>query len=730
MSVTHSVDLNISGMSCASCVSSVENALRKLPAVESASVNLATERAHVELKSDIAEAQIIKAVVDAGYGAEVVSQHQGYKQRDDASTNGRNIVIAIVLSIPLIIPMLLNLVGIHWSLPVWIQWLLATPVQFYLGAVFYKSAWKAVINKTGNMDLLVAIGTSAAYALSVYMLLQGQQHLYFEASSVVITLVLLGKWLEKRAKRQTTEAIRALQQLRPEIARVRRLDIESEIPLAEVVIGDMVVIRPGERIPVDAVIIEGMSHVDESLMTGESEPANKMAGNKVIGGAVNIDGLLVVKTTAIGAETTLSRIIRLVEDAQTAKPEIQRLVDKVSAVFVPVVIVIALITLLAWGGITANWEQAILNAVAVLVIACPCALGLATPTAIMAGTGVAARHGILIKDANALELAHSITDVVFDKTGTLTEGKPVLVAFHAIDGQEQNMLELAASIEQNSLHPLAKAVVNRLALSGVTPSLASDVRDLAGRGLQGQVGNTIVYVGNQRWMLELGVSATTLSAIAMQHQETGKTISWVAVSEDAGQPVLLGMLAFGDEIKAASYAAISSLHCNKIQTLLLTGDNRMSAERVAQALGVDQILAEQTPESKAITIASLRQKDKVVAMVGDGINDAPALAAADVSFAMSTGTDVAMHTADITLMRSDPSLVADTIDISRRTYSKIKQNLFWAFIYNLLGIPLAAFGLLNPVIAGAAMAFSSVSVVTNALTLKRWKPSRDDENQV
>jgi Cu+-exporting ATPase len=395
-----------------------------------------------------------------------------------------------------------------------------------------------------------------------------------------------------------------------------------------------------------------------------------------------------------------------------------------------VVIVIALITLLAWGLVTANWEQAILNAVAVLVIACPCALGLATPTAIMAGTGVAARHGILIKDANALELAHSITDVVFDKTGTLTEGKPVLVAFHAVDGDDQNLLALAASIEQNSLHPLAKAVVNRLALSGVTPSLATDVLDLAGRGLQGQVGSTIVYVGNQCWMLELGVSAETLSAIAMQHQAAGKTISWVAVSEGICQPSLLGMLAFGDEIKAASYAAISSLRLNKVQTLLLTGDNRMSAERVAQALGIDKVLAEQTPESKAITIASLCQKDRIVAMVGDGINDAPALAAADVSFAMSTGTDVAMHTADITLMRSDPGLVADTIDISRRTYSKIKQNLFWAFIYNLLGIPLAAFGLLSPVIAGAAMAFSSVSVVTNALTLKRWKPSRVDKRPI
>lgn len=726
-STNHSIDIAITGMSCASCVSTVENALQKIPAVQSASVNLATERAHIEFGNDTSAQSIVKAVVDAGYGAEVISPEHAPHRVDNDSTDGKKIVIATMLSFPLMVPMLLNLVGIDWNLPAWFQWLLATPVQFYLGAGFYKSAWKAILNKSGNMDLLVAIGTTAAYALSVYMLAQGHQHLYFEASSVVITLVLLGKWLEKRAKRQTTEAIRALQQLRPETARVRRQNTESEIPLSQVVIDDVVIIRPGERIPVDAFIIEGNSHVDESLMTGESEPINKIVGEKVIGGAVNIDGLLLVKTSAIGAETTLSRIIRLVEDAQTAKPEIQRLVDKVSAIFVPVVIVIALVTLLAWGFYSANWEQAILNAVAVLVIACPCALGLATPTAIMAGTGVAARHGILIKDAQALELAHSITQVVFDKTGTLTEGKPVLLAFKAVDGDDQTLLELAASIEQNSLHPLAKAVVERFKLSGKTPSLATAVQDLAGRGLKGQVGKNIVYVGNQHWMVELGVSTETLNNTALEFMSSGKTVSWVAVSDGAEQASLLGMLAFGDEIKVTSKAAISSLRYRNIKTLLLTGDNRMSGEGVAKALGIDEVLAEQTPESKASIIASLRQKGTVIAMVGDGINDAPALAAADVSFAMSTGTDVAMHTADITLMRSDPSLVADTIDISRRTYRKIKQNLFWAFIYNLVGIPLAAFGLMNPVIAGAAMAFSSVSVVTNALMLKRWKPSRHHE---
>ncbi|MEQ1602591.1 MAG: copper-translocating P-type ATPase, partial [Methylophilaceae bacterium] len=666
---------------------------------------------------------IIKAVNAAGYGAELLTQNRSLSHHDDESANDIRIVLAMLLSTPLIIPMLLNLAGGHWNLPVWVQWLLATPVQFYLGAVFYTSAWKAIKNRTGNMELLVAIGTSAAYFLSIYMMSQDHEHLYFEASSVVITLVLLGKWLEKRAKRQTTEAIRTLQELRPETARVKRMSEEVDIPLQQVMIDDIVVMRPGERIPVDAIIIEGISHVDESMMTGESEPVNKVVGNKVIGGSVNIDGMLLVRTVAIGAESTLSRIIRLVEDAQTAKPEIQRLVDKVSAVFVPVVIVIAFITLLAWGLYSANWEQAILNAVAVLVIACPCALGLATPTAIMAGTGVAARHGILIKDAKALELAHSITQVVFDKTGTLTEGRPVLLAYKAINGKDESLLELAASIEQNSLHPLAKAVVNQIQSLGRIPAIASNVRDVAGRGLHGNVNNTVIYVGNQRWMDELNVSTDIQKVEALGFKNSGKTVSWVAQSDGDTEPKLLGMLAFGDQIKESANKAISALHDKGVKTLLLTGDNSISAAHVAEVIGIDKVLAEQTPESKATSIAALRQKHAVIAMVGDGINDAPALAAADVSFAMSSGTDVAMHTADITLMRSDPSLVADTIDISRRTYSKIKQNLFWAFIYNLIGIPLAAMGLLSPVIAGAAMAFSSVSVVMNALMLSKWRPS-------
>ncbi len=718
--VETSLDLSITGMSCASCVSQIEKALNNLPEVASVAVNLATERAHVNLAAKTRPERIIQAVIDAGYGAEVISQGQ---RREEVHTGGWHVVFAVLLSLPLVVPMFLNFFGMHIMVPGWLQWLLATPVQFWLGARFYKAGWKAAINRSGNMDLLVAIGTSAAYGLSIYMLFRGDVHLYFEASSAVITLVLLGKWLESRAKRQTSEAIRALQALNPETARVKRMDKEIEIPLEEVVVDDLVLVRPGERIPVDGLIIEGRSHVDEALITGESEAVNKDVGHRVTGGAVNLDGVLLVRTLAIGSETTLARIIRMVEDAQIAKPEIQRLVDKVSAVFVPVVLVIALVTLLAWAAVSGDWESAILNAVSVLVIACPCALGLATPTAIMAGTGVAARHGILIKDANALELAHKINEVVFDKTGTLTEGKPTVTASFAIDGDDQGLIRLAASIEHGSAHPLAKAVVEYAKKQDIAYTPAIELRDFPGLGLQAEIEGRRVYLGNQRWMLELGFKPAELESHAKDIQTEGRSISWLAVELD-GVKQLKGVLAFGDEIKASARFAVERLHALNLNTVLLTGDNRSSAAMVAKALGIQKVLAEQSPETKANAVAALKKQDRIVAMVGDGINDAPALAVADVSFAMASGTDVAMHSADVTLMRSDPSLVADTIDISRRTYRKIKQNLFWAFIYNLVGIPLAAFGLLNPVIAGAAMALSSVSVVTNALMLRNWKPER------
>jgi Cu+-exporting ATPase len=614
------------------------------------------------------------------------------------------------------------LFGADWALPGWWQFALATPVQFWLGARFYRAGWKALKARAGNMDLLVALGTSAAWGLSVYELLRhgsgATGHLYFEASAVVITLVLLGKWLEARAKRQTTEAIRALNALRPDLARVRRQGNESELPIAQVRVGDEVVVRPGERIPVDGIVFEGASEVDESLITGESLPVSKQAGDRVTGGAVNAQGLLVVKTTAIGAETTLARIVRLVESAQAEKAPIQRLVDRVSEVFVPVVIAIAAVTLLGWGLVTHDWEAAILNAVAVLVIACPCALGLATPTALMAGTGVAARRGILIKDAQALEIAHGITTVAFDKTGTLTEGKPRLVEMEAVDGAGPSLLALGAAIQAGSEHPLARAVVEAAARQAVALERATDVRAVAGRGVAAQVGGRALRLGSSRWMNELRVDTSALESNAARWQSEGRTVSWIA--DVTGKPHVLGVLAFGDSVKPSAAQAVATLRAQGVRTILLTGDNAGSAAAAARQTGIENVHAEILPQDKAGIVAGLKRPGELVAMVGDGINDAPALAAADVGIAMSTGTDVAMHAAGITLMRGDPALVPDAIDISRRTYAKIRQNLFWAFVYNVVGIPLAAFGLLSPVIAGAAMAFSSLSVVTNALTLRRW----------
>jgi len=546
-------------------------------------------------------------------------------------------------------------------------------------------------------------------------------------------LVLLGKWLETRAKRQTADAIRALNALRPDKATVRRDGVDSEVALSAIRLGDLVVVRPGERVAVDGVVREGASHLDESMLTGESLPMEKHGGDHVTGGAINGDGLLLIETTAIGAETVLARIIRMVEHAQAAKAPIQRLVDQVSAVFVPVVLVLALLTLLGWGLIAGDWEQALLNAVAVLVIACPCALGLATPTAIMAGTGIAARYGILIKDAEALEIAHRIGVVAFDKTGTLTEGKPLLAAVHALDNDADRLLALAAALQRNSEHPLAHAVMAAAAQRHLTPAAADDSKAVPGRGTQALIGNRLSYLGSARWMQELGATPdqhAALAGIAKTLEQQGRTISWLAQSEaDGGQVALLGLLAFGDTLKNSAQQAVNSLHALGVRTVMLSGDNYGAAAHVAQQLRLDDFRANILPADKAQAIGELRKDGALVAMVGDGINDAPALAAADVGIAMSTGTDVAMQAAGITLMRGDPSLVADAIDISRRTYGKIRQNLFWAFIYNIVGIPLAAFGLLNPMIAGAAMAISSVSVVSNALLLKRWKPKESRQSQ-
>lgn len=727
---THELVLRIEGMTCASCVARVEKALKKVPGVEAASVNLATEKATVKAFSTVSFAELTAAVEKAGYAA---------TSADAAAAPARSrwpewwpVLVATVLTLPLVAPMLLQLVGIEWMPEAWLQWALATPVQFWLGARFYIAGWKAVRAKTGNMDLLVALGTSAAYGMSVYMLLRhaghGMVHLYFEASAAVITLVLLGKWLETRAKRQTADAIRALNALRPTTARVRRGNDELEIAVEQVVVGDLVVVRPGERIPVDGEVRDGRTHVDESLITGESLPVAKGVGDKVTGGSINGEGLLSVGTTAIGTETTLARIIRMVESAQAAKAPIQRIVDRVSAVFVPIVLGVALLTFLAWLGVSGgDWENALINAVAVLVIACPCALGLATPTAIMAGTGVAARSGILIKDAEALEVAHAVTTVAFDKTGTLTEGRPALVAVEAADGSSADeVLRRAAALQATSDHPLAHAVLEKARAQGVPVAPAGDAQALPGRGLEGTVDGTRLALGSTRLLRELGVEPQGLAVVAARLEGEGRTVSWLI--DQSAAPRLVGLLAFGDTIKPAARPAVARLKQLGIRTVMLTGDNAGAAQAVARELGIDEVRAEVLPGDKAAEIQKLRAAGQIVAMVGDGINDAPALAAAHVGIAMSTGTDVAMETAGITLMRGDPRLVADAIDVSRRTYSKIKQGLFWAFAYNVLGIPLAALGLLSPVIAGTAMAFSSVSVVTNALLLRRWRGAAQGES--
>jgi Cu+-exporting ATPase len=716
MKAAHVIKLPVEGMTCASCVARVEKALKRVPGVASAEVNLATEMATVSLAEGASTKSLVEAVRDAGYEARLAPVQKPAKDH-----SWLPVALATALTVPLAAPMAGELFGAQWRLPGWVQLALATPVQFWLGARFYTSGWKALRARTGNMDLLVALGTSAAYGLSVYMLWRHwahEPHLYFEASAAVITLVLLGKWLEGRAKRQTTAAIRALQALRPETARVVRGEGEIEIPATQLRVSDLAVVRPGERIPADGVVEEGRSHADESMLTGESLPVPKGPRDAVTGGAVNAEGVLRVRVTAVGAQSTLAKIIELVESAQAKKAPIQRLVDRVSAVFVPIVLVIGLSTLLGWGLATGNWEQALLNAVAVLVIACPCALGLATPTAIMAGTGVAASHGILIKDAEALETAHAVGTVAFDKTGTLTVGKPALISFEPQAIERSTALAWAAAVQSGSEHPLARAVV--AAAKGLHIPGAEAARAVPGRGMEALVGGRRLALGSGRWMRELGVDIEPLAERVLEMQSKGMTVSWLADLTD--KPAAVAAMGFGDQIRPEAEEAVKQLHERGLRTVMLTGDNRAAAQAVAARLGIDEVRAEILPADKAEAVAGLRRAESRVAMVGDGVNDAPALAAADLGVAMGSGTDVAMHAAGVTLMRPDPRLVAAAIDVSRRTYRKIRQNLFWAFIYNVVGIPLAALGVLSPVIAGAAMALSSVSVVSNTLLLRRWKP--------
>ena len=766
-STLETVDLGVGGMTCASCVARVEKALKKVPGVQAASVNLATESARVTAPDADALAPLLRrAVRDAGY--EPRAADAAIDNSDASPWAGfAPVGIGLLLSLPLVAPMLLLPFGISWMPPAWVQFLLATPVQFWLGARFYKAAWGAVKARSGNMDLLVAIGTTAAWALSMWLWLfsgHGEHaHLYFESAAVVVTLVLLGKWLESRAKRQTTAAIRALHALRPEVAHVIDWDgAEKDLPVDELRRGDTLVVRPGERMPADGRITEGATQVDESMLTGEPLPVAKALGDGVTGGSINGDGRVRVQVTAAGSESVLASIIRLVEDAQAAKAPVPRLVDKVSAVFVPTVLVIALATLFGWWLAGVGMETAIIRAVAVLVIACPCALGLATPTAIMAGTGVAAKFGILIKDAEALEIAHRVDTVAFDKTGTLTEGKPRLLALVPAPGVDDTAaLKTAASLQSGSEHPLARAVLAAAKERGVAFDPPQNVRAVPGRGTEGQVDGHTVLIGSRRWMDELGVDFKPFEAAAQAQQAQGATISVVAVRRGEAQPPQpVALLAFGDEPKAGARAAIEALHARGVRAVMISGDNRSAAEAMARRLGLKpeagEVMADVLPGDKAAAIGALKNPGghrtdappsasrpeggqppangsapraagdraglQTVAMVGDGVNDAPALAAADVGIAMGSGTDVAMHAAGITLMRGDVGLVPAALDISARTVAKIRQNLFWAFIYNVCGIPLAALGYLSPVVAGAAMALSSVSVMGNALLLKRWRP--------
>ncbi|WP_029414202.1 heavy metal translocating P-type ATPase [Acidovorax radicis] len=762
----HSLDLGISGMTCASCVGRVERALRKVPGVQEASVNLATESARIAFATSVGadaaavEALLRRAVRNAGYEPRAAGQDD---VPEDLSpwAGFMPVGIGLLLSAPLVLPMVGDLFGQHWMLPAWVQFMLATPVQFILGARFYKAGWHAAKALSGNMDLLVALGTSAGWGLSMWLWLTAHAghapHLYFEASAVVVTLVLLGKWLEARAKRQTTAAIRALHALRPDVVHLLSKQGEVDVPVAEVLVGDRLVVRPGERIPVDGTVHEGHTQVDESMLTGEPLPVARDVGAALTGGSINGDGRIVMAVTAVGAETVLAQIIRLVEDAQVAKAPIQRLVDQVSAVFVPVVLVVALATLLGWLWMGVGMEAALIHAVAVMVIACPCALGLATPAAIMAGTGVAAKNGILIKDAQALELAHKVDVVAFDKTGTLTVGQPRLTAFEVVPGlDEAAVMAAVAAVQSGSEHPLARAVVAASGERQIRVATAQDVRAVPGRGTEGEVDGQSYLVGSLRWMHELGVDMGPLAARAETLQQEGATVSAVAQrvteglsgarppeaadaplggSEDTRAPslgvhyVLRALMAFGDEPKPGAREALAALKVRGIRTVMISGDNRGAAEAMARRLGLDpgagEVMAEVLPGDKAAKVAALQQgsdgKRHHVAMVGDGVNDAPALAAADVGMAMGNGTDVAMHAAGITLMRGDPMLVAAALDISHRTVMKIRQNLFWAFAYNVAGIPLAALGYLSPVVAGAAMALSSVSVMANALLLKRWR---------
>ena len=730
-----SVELTIEGMTCAACATRLEKVLNRVEGVE-ASVNLATERARVRYRPGVvSQTRLLEAIAGAGFVGRVADDRSREEEKAQKLAAYRHELkrfwIAAALTLPLVAQMatMLSPAALsgssmnHDVLPRWLQLVLATPVQFWIGWRFYDGAWKAL--KGGglggaNMDVLVVLGTSAAYAFSLVVTLAGWHALpvYFEASAAVITLVLLGKLLEARAKARTTAAIEALVRLQPKTARVERDGKLLEIDAALLMPGDVFIVRPGESVPVDGEVLDGRSSVNEAMLTGESMPVAKQPGERVFAATANAEGMLRCRATGVGEHTLLAGIIRLVAEAQGSKAPVQRLADRISSIFVPVVCVIALLTLIGWWIVGGQFDVALINAVAVLVIACPCALGLATPTAIMVGTGQGARAGILVKNAEALERAEKTRVLAVDKTGTLTQGEPEVTDVVSLTTPEDEALTLAAGLEQGSEHPLARAVLRAVGERGLTPAALTDFKATPGAGVEGVIAGRRLRLGAPSWFSGFALPTDRLAAL----QNEGKT---VVILADERQ--VLALLAIADPLRESSPVAVARLKAMGVRVVMLTGDNPATAAAIARQAGVDEVRAGISPSGKAEAVDALKTDGAVVAMVGDGINDAPALAAADVSFAMGAGSDAAIEVADITLVRGDLNGVADAIDLSRATLSKIRQNLFWAFVYNSLGVPLAALGWLNPVVAGAAMAMSSVSVVSNSLLLKRWRPKKTNK---
>ncbi|MFD1736729.1 heavy metal translocating P-type ATPase [Bacillus salitolerans] len=726
---TKKATFSISGMTCASCVNRIEKSISKLSGVQKVHVNLANESATVEyIEEQVTTSQLVKAIEKLGYRASLgESTEEAEKDKKEQGYNllRKKFILGLLLSIPFFIQMISDFVMLYdmnspfkFHLTPWAQLLLATPVQFYVGAHFYKDAFHAVKARSANMAVLVVLGTSAAYFYSMFLtVFKLEGGLYFEAAAIIITLILLGKLLETRAKGQTSEAIKKLMKLQPKTAKVIRDGVEMDIPIDEVEVDEVIFVKAGEKIPVDGEIIEGSTTIDESMLTGESMPVTKKKGDQVIGGTINKHGSFTFKTTKIGHETALAQIIKLVEEAQGSKAPIQRLVDKISGIFVPIVILIAIITF-GVSYFVLGFSPALIHTVAVLVIACPCALGLATPTAVMVGTGKGAEHGLLIKGAEYLESAHRITTVVLDKTGTITKGKPDVTDIHLFGNlSEEDILRIAASAEKGSEHPLGEAIVTKASIENLTLTATTNFEAIPGHGIKVVVDDKEVLIGNSKLMEINSVAYEETIPVKNKLESQGKTAMIMAVDGK-----IQGVIAVADTVKESSASAIKKLREMGIEVVMMTGDNKLTAKAIGEEVGVNRILAEVLPEDKAKEVSEIKKKGKVVAMVGDGINDAPALAEADVGIAIGTGTDIAIEAADITLMRGDLTGIVDTIRLSKATMRKIRQNLFWAFGYNVLLIPVAAIGLLNPILAGGAMAFSSVSVVTNTLFLRKWKP--------